>query len=101
MPATIDVIINGGDFSTYIRQVTDEQFAVTGGQLHKIYDTYYLVGGQKFTGRYNPMGPDHGPGFEQEYTDAIRKFTLEDDGTIINITHLPTITDTVNLHRRD
>ena len=101
VPATINAIINGTDFSTYIRQVTDEQFAVTGGHLHKIYDTYYLVGGQKFTGRYNPHGPDHGPGFEQEYTDAIRKFILEDDGTNIIITHLETITDTANLHRRD
>jgi Secretion system C-terminal sorting domain len=35
------------------------------------------------------------------YTDAIRKFHLNDDGVNITITHLPTITDAENLHRRD
>ncbi|MCC7030369.1 MAG: T9SS type A sorting domain-containing protein, partial [Chitinophagaceae bacterium] len=35
------------------------------------------------------------------YTNSIRKFNLTDDGTTITITHLPTITDSTNLHRRD
>ena len=74
---------------------------MTGGRLKKINDTYYLAGGQKFMGRYNPMGPDHGPGFEQEYTNAIRKFTITDDGKKIVITHLPSFIDSENLHRRD
>lgn len=39
--------------------------------------------------------------YTQVYTDAIRKFNLSDNGTIITITHLPTITDAANLHRRD
>ena len=47
---------------------------------------------------YNPMG---NPSYTQVYTDAIRKFNLSDDGTNITITHLPTITDANNLHRRD
>jgi hypothetical protein len=47
------------------------------------------------------MGPGHGPGFFQEYTDAIRKFTLSDDGTTITINHLPAFIDDTNLHRRD
>lgn len=74
---------------------------MTGGYLNKIYDVYYLTGGQKFLGRYNPMGPNHGPGFVQEYTDAIRKFTIADDGVAIVVNHLPEIKDPVNLHRRD
>jgi hypothetical protein len=41
------------------------------------------------------------PTYTQVYTNAIRKFNLTDDGTNINITHLPTITDVANLHRRD
>ena len=67
----------------------------------KINDTYYLLGGQKFIGRYNPMGPNHGPGFEQEYTNAIRKFNLSDNGTTITINHATPHIDNNNLHRRD
>lgn len=99
--AVIKAIIENKDFKSYFRQITDEQFAVTGGHLEKINNTYYLVGGQKFTGRYNPMGPDHGPGFSQQYTNQIRKFSLNDNGTTISINHLPPMTDAVNLHRRD
>jgi hypothetical protein len=101
VPNTIDAIISGESYSEYFRQIEDPQFAVTGGYLNKIYDTYYITGGQKFLGRYNPMGPDHGPGFTQEYTNAIRKFTIADDGVTLDITHLEEVIDTVNLHRRD
>jgi hypothetical protein len=41
------------------------------------------------------------PTYTQVYTNAIRKFNLSDNGTIITITHLPTITDAANLRRRD
>lgn len=101
VPAVINAVIAGTPFTTFFRQITDAQFAVTGGHLSKIYDTYYLVGGQKFMGRYNPMGPAHGPGFIQEYTDQIRKFKISDDGTTLVVTHLPSLTDTEQLHRRD
>ncbi len=97
----IEAIINKKDFSSYIRQISDPQFQVTGGRLDQINHIYYLVGGQKFIGRYNPMGPDHGPGFLQEYTNQIRKFSITDNGTTIRINHLPGFTDEENLHRRD
>lgn len=98
---TIKAITEGKPFDSYIRQYSESRFQVTGGHLHKINDTYYLLGGQKFIGRYNPMGPDHGPGFVQEYTNAIRKFTMTDEGNLLVITHLDSYTDAKNLHRRD
>lgn len=101
VPATIDAIVNEKPFASFMRQVKDGAFCVTGGQLRKLNDTYYLVGGHKFNGRYNPMGPDHGPGFEQQYTDQVRKFTLSDDGTTIQVVHQPPITDAAAFHRRD
>ncbi len=101
VPAVIAAIVNGTSFNGFFRQITDAQFAVTGGHLSKIYDTYYLVGGQLFNGRYNPMGPTHGPGFVQQYTDQIRKFRINDDGNALTVTHLPSFTDTDQLHRRD
>ena len=98
VPSVINAVITGTSFSTYFRQISDPQFAVTGGHLKKINNTFYLIGGNKFDGNYNPMG---NPTYTQVYTDAIRKFNLSDNGTSINITHLPTITDAANLHRRD
>lgn len=98
---TIEAIINGNNIDSYFRQIKDDKFQVTGGHLSKIEDRYYLLGGQKFIGRYNPMGPNHGPGFTQEYTNSIRVFTINDDGNTITIEHLPSHTDKDNLHRRD
>jgi hypothetical protein len=96
--SVIEAVINGQSISNYFRQITDNQFAVTGGHLKKIYDTYYLIGGNRFDGNYNPMG---NPTFTQVYTNAIRKFNITDDGTNINIKHLNSHTDAINLHRRD
>ena len=94
----INAVITGNSISGFIRQISDPQFAVTGGHLKKINNTYYLIGGNKFDGNYNPMG---NPTFTQVYTNAIRKFNITDDGNTITVNHLPTITDATNLHRRD
>lgn len=98
---TIEAVINGSNISTYFRQIKDDKFQVTGGHLAKIDDRFYLLGGQKFIGRYNPMGPNNGPGFIQEYTNAIRVFKINDDGKTISINHLLSHTDKSNLRRRD
>lgn len=97
----INAVINQTSFTSFFRQINDPLFAVTGGRLKKINTNYYLLGGQKFTGRYNPNGANSGPGFEQEYTNEIRIFTLQDDSVTISINHLQQYVDTANLHRRD
>lgn len=61
-------------------------------------NTFYLVGGNRFDGNYNPMG---NATYTQAYTNSIRKFNIFNDGTTLSVTHLPTITDATNLHRRD
>jgi hypothetical protein len=98
VPSVINAVIAGTSVTSYFRQISDAQFAVTGGHLKKINNTFYLIGGNKFDGNYNPMG---NPTYTQVYTDAIRKFNLSDDGINIAITHLPAIIDATNLHRRD
>lgn len=98
LPNTIDAIINNSSYNNEFRQITDQEFAVTGGYLKELYGTYYLVGGHRFDGRYNPMG---NPSYVQTYTEAVRKFKITDDGTNISITHLTPIVDAANLHRRD
>lgn len=98
---TIQGIINEKNISNWFRQISDTAFAVTGGHLKKLGETYYLVGGQKFEGRYNPMGPDHGPGFFQQYTDQIRKFKLVENSNSLQIKDYSVITDASVFHRRD
>lgn len=98
VPSVINAIIGATPLSSFFRQISDPQFAVTGGHLKKINNTFYLIGGNKFDGNYNPMG--HAT-YTQVYTDAIRKFNIADNGKTLVVTHLPTITDAANLHRRD
>lgn len=80
-----------GNLSTYLetsifQQWTDPQFALTGGAMFNLADynphkqpvnTFYLVGGHRFDGLYNPMGPENGPGFEREYHHGVRRFQLK------------------------
>lgn len=94
-------VINGTSIIPYFRQITNSNLAVTGGQLGLLNDVFYLCGGQYFEGRYNPMGPNNGPGFIQNYTDEIRTFQIDDDGVNLSIVNYTAQNDTNNLHRRD
>jgi hypothetical protein len=101
MAGLVRDIPNGTLPSAHFRQIQDNRFQVTGGYMGLLDTTFYLAGGQKFIGRYNPMGPTHGPGFTQEYTEEIRRFSIEDDGVNWSVNWLPAWRDTNNLHRRD
>lgn len=101
LPGVMDAIRNGQSIVPFFRQITDPRLEVTGGQMRLLNDRFYLVGGQRFIGRYNPMGPDFGPGFIQQYTNAVRRFSIDDDGLNLAITDYWELVDTVNLHRRD
>ena len=94
----INAIINGESIAPFIKQISDPVFAITGGQLGKIDNTFYLVGGQKFDGLYNPMG---GPTFTQTYSNQIRKFTIDNSGSQLSYGNYDTVTDEVHLRRRD
>ena len=96
-----NAVINNTSITSYFRQITNSNLAVTGGQLGSLNNVFYLCGGQYFEGRYNPMGPNNGPGFIQNYTDEIRTFEISDDGTNLSILNYSAQNDTNNLHRRD
>jgi len=100
IPEVINAIKAGESILDFFEQIEDEKFAVAGGRLEKMDDQFYLVGGHKFTGRYNPMGPAHGPGFKQEYTYEIRPFSIDIDEEII-VTHGTAMRDEEHLRRRD
>ena len=99
--ALASAIINNSSITSYFRQIADNNLAITGGQLGYLNNTFYLCGGQLFEGRYNPMGPNNGPGFIQHYSNEIRKFEIVDNGTTMSINNYSAIVDTANFHRRD
>ena len=101
LPGLVNAVINGGNIAPHFRYLTDNRVRVTGGYLGLLNNDFYLVGGQNFEGSYNPMGPNHGPGFFQEYTNAIKKFRVNDDGSTLTIINYEETVDTANLHRRD
>ncbi|MBK9284406.1 MAG: T9SS type A sorting domain-containing protein [Sphingobacteriaceae bacterium] len=94
----INAITNSISISSYFKQISNQNFAVNGGQLGKIGALYYLVGGHRFDGRYNPMG---NPTYTQTYVDGIKKFNLNNSGAQLSYSNYTVITDQVHLHRRD
>ncbi len=96
----INAIKSNSSVASFVRTLTDTTFAVTGGILGRIGNSYYLTVGQKFTGKY--AFPNAGPPlFVQKYNNAIKKFDIVDNGVTLSITNKSYIVDTVNLHRRD
>ena len=68
----IDAVINATPIAPTIRQVTDTNFSICGGDLGKIGSDFYLIFGHNFGGRYtDPPSPI----FTQTYSDRIKKFT--------------------------
>jgi len=98
VPEIIGAIENGEAIAPHIQQIEHQQMAVSGGHLGKLGDAFYLIGGHRFDGRYNPM---NGPSFVQEYTDAIRKFNIEWSGDQLQISNIEETADPMHLHRRD
>ncbi len=98
VPAVIQAVMKGEDFKPFIKQASDDFFAISGGQLGKINDVFYLVGGHRFDGRYNPHD---NPTFTQTYSNQIRKFTIEENSDLLSFSIDSAITDEVHLRRRD
>lgn len=96
--STINAIMQGADLNPFFRQLSHDLFAVTGGYLGKIDDRFYLVGGHRFDGRYNPMG---GPSYTQQYTNQIRIFSFNNSESGLSFEHLESWNDPVHLRRRD
>lgn len=98
VPGLINAVVNGTSIASFFSQIADDNFAVTGGQLGKIGTTFYLVGGNRFDGRYNPM---NNPTFTQVYTNSIRRFELTYSAGVITVSNFNELTDAIHLHRRD
>lgn len=99
VPAMVNSIIQNGTIdSTAWWTTQDALLQNTGGRLLFKDSLYYLAGGQKFMGAYNPMGHNT---YTQTYASAIRPFAYSITGGNLNIQHYTAWEDTVELHRRD
>jgi hypothetical protein len=74
--------------------IQDSFVRVTGGALVLVADIFYLIGGQDYEGNVSP-------GQTGTYTEAIRSFTILKGSNGWSINNKNTLTDTINLHRRD
>lgn len=94
----IDAVIHSKPISPAIRQVSDTNLTVCGGDLTRFGNDYYLIMGHNFNGRY-----DKKPSvlFTQVYTNRIKKFTIQDNGTTLTVSNFSSLEDTTNFHRRD
>jgi hypothetical protein len=98
VPDLINAILNGQTTVGFFKQIQDDIFAVTGGHLKKLNELFYLVGGHRFDGSYNPM---NNPTFTQEYTNQMRKFSIDNSGAQLSFENYSAITDPLHLRRRD
>jgi hypothetical protein len=95
---TITAIKENRNPAPFIHQIKDERMAVTGAQLGKMGNTFYLIGGHRFDGRYNPM---NNPTFVQTYKDEIASFMIDFSSKKIRISNYKTTKDVIHLRRRD
>jgi hypothetical protein len=87
------------NISSFFRQIHDQRMAICGAHMEKIDSFYYLVFGHRFDGTYSQI--DSSDLFVQQYSYEIRKFKIEDNGTLLNITDYTAIRDSINFRRRD
>lgn len=98
LPLLIHGLQNNLPIAGAFAQITDERFAITGGRAGKIGTRYFIYGGHRFEGRYNPM---NGPSFVQTYTNALRSFEIFQNGLLPEIVGYTEQVDTAKFHRRD
>jgi hypothetical protein len=98
VPGLIQAIEQANPIASFFKQITNDNMAITGGQVGKIGNRFYLVGGHRFDGRYNPM---NNPTYTQTYSNQIRSFEIENTASNLQIVNYQTQTDALHLHRRD
>ncbi|WP_425397062.1 dockerin type I domain-containing protein [Aeoliella sp.] len=95
LPGIVDWVQNGtGMASNHIRQVEDPYFRVTGGAMYELDGKVQLVFGHDFPGRYRP-------GKNGIYTQSIKSFEINDDGTTLSFSNATSTTPVDEYRRRD
>jgi hypothetical protein len=76
------------------KAVNSPYVQVTGGELLKVNSNFYLIGGQNYNSAYSS-------GVTGIYTNAVRRFALQQSSGTWVIADTASVVDPVNLHRRD
>lgn len=72
------IIAGQKDLSSYIVSITDDRMKVTGGELLRLGNNFYLVFGQDFEGIYKG-------GLTGKYTEQVRRFQINFNGSNLSI----------------
>lgn len=94
----MQAVMNNTSMASSIKQVNDARVQVTGGEMEYYNGSFYLFGGHRFTGIYFATGQGTN---NQQYTNQLKKFDIQEAGINVNVTNYSATTDTVNFHRRD
>ncbi len=94
----IAAVMAGTSIAPDIRQITDTNLRVCGGEMQNANGECFLFFGQDFSGRYSDPPQ---PTFLQTYSNKIKRFTLTDNGITVSVSNFTYLTDTTNFHRRD
>lgn len=97
LPQLLSAMFANQNPSAAFRQIESEKFRVCGGEMDKMGDYFYLVGGHDFAGKYTQTPS---ASFVQNYTYEIRKFKISNANTLA-ITDYAVHHDEQHLRRRD
>lgn len=105
----IDAVIAGKPLDAFIAQIHDPRMRITGGELKKLGETFFLIFGQTFDGLYTPGAGGAQTTFSQTYLEQIATFQVGPQLQIINYRTIKTpavpatgaTADTRPFHRRD
>lgn len=98
LPQLVSAMLSNINPSAAFRQIQSEQFRVCGGEMDKLGDYFYLVGGHDFSGKYTQTPS---ASFTQVYTYEIRKFKITNTPSVLAISDYSVHHDEQNLRRRD
>lgn len=80
----IDAVINGKSLAPFIQQIRDLRMRITGGEMKKLGDSFFLVFGQTFDGLYTPDNAAAQTVFVQNYLEQIAVFQIGSPLAIAN-----------------
>jgi hypothetical protein len=98
VPGLISAIIEGKAINSFFHQITDEKFALCGGQMMLLDNDLYVVGGNRFDGKYNPMD---NPTFVQTYSHSVQRYSVDLNGLVPTLKQLSSFTDEALMRKRD
>lgn len=98
LPELVAKMLAGENPATAFLQMESPYLQVCGGEMDKLGDYFYLVGGHVFEGNYSQT---QSASFTQTYTYEIRKFKLRVIANTVQILDYSAHRDETNLRRRD